>query len=676
MQRLLQGSRTPKELRLARNGRPYHSWESASGFRSPANFVLFPTKYNFHTDPAYQWICPIRDCRNVFARWEKLDEHTENTHGGLQLNDNLDGTMSVVGTWNSDYLQVISQSRPPPGTPAPAQPCLPPVRELTPPQLPERNQAPAMHASAGCSMSEATRPFSACAAAVSRWEDRDITMPVSSPITAKLDAARDFHKSQREAMASLSSPAIGRSTHSELLGDAEDDVLIFDDDDNGNNGNRSIEQHPGMPSRQNTTIPIQSNVIYSPSSTVLSADSLKTPSTASTGLFMRPRRTSERNLLQKLSQSGSKIGLDPESPSARRSMRMQEKESSAAAPGAWNGRNSISSSAKKKKPAPLSFVSGVPLDARATAAATGSSWGGSPWTPSTPGNPYDSLVGMKLTCGAAGGDTPLFALGGKRRLSQLNATSDPEDGQGGISHASFANAAKRRGLLRLQYHSPTKSHDSDNDVTEQSSSADKDDFYLTPPSSQQTDLPLRPACKDAYLYNVGHAMEPWEISPGKLQAASSPVSSASAWDAGSPRLPDVAYSAPYLAQPNPVPLSPGVGAHLLYIGPGDQRHFGSDGSGGAVRERMCFVSSGKATVRISISDGDASTTGTASLPSSRRGPENKSKGLDTGESDQQRQKTDFEIGQGGVFVVARGTECLVANRQYEHLVLHVVALSC
>ncbi|KXJ95464.1 hypothetical protein Micbo1qcDRAFT_200866 [Microdochium bolleyi] len=639
MQRHIQPARAPKELRRTVDGLSYHVWTSKSNFHFPSNYTLFPTNYKLHSDPANKWICPVRDCRNIFARLENLDNHTMNLHGGQQFNDNLDGTMSVVGTWNSDYPQVISQGWPKPGDPAPTQSCVPTTRGLTPSGSPERYQTPAMHAIIRRSGSEATMRFHANTTADNRWRCRDETIPVVSPVTARLDSAREFHHSQQEAMATLSSPAFGSSSQARLSSDDNDDVLIFDDDED-------------TPSTQ----------------------SPKTPTTASTGLFMRPRRSSERLLLRKLSQSRPPIGADPESPSARRSMRIQEKESSASL---GTRRSRKGSAAGRKRPSPLDLTK-IPA---ATAAPTGSPSTGVPYTAASPCQAYDpnSSFWDRLTL-ATGADGLKPMLGAcKRRLSELSPASDEgEDSQSTSIDASSSSAAKRRGLLRLHIHSPAgKARDveDDNHTTEQSGSVDGSGFYLTPPGSQQTGLSLRPVCKDMSMpppCSTGKrcgTMEPWELSPGRVQAVGTPVTGS---PSGSDASADLAYSAPYLTQSSPVPISPGVGAHLLQIRPGDQHRFGPDTSG-VVRQRMCIVTSGKATVRVTMSGSGASHQ-RPYLPLERG-----EKSQRSGDADHQQQKrqqhTEFDIGQNGMFVVARGMECLVKNTQYEFLTLHVLSMT-
>jgi len=72
-----------KEIKLSREGRSYRTWWSQPhpgtkyGLKYNANWVIFPTKYEWHTaDLANKWICPIRDCRNIFPTIKKLEAHT------------------------------------------------------------------------------------------------------------------------------------------------------------------------------------------------------------------------------------------------------------------------------------------------------------------------------------------------------------------------------------------------------------------------------------------------------------------------------------------------------------------------------------------------------------------------------------------------------------------------
>ncbi|KAK1750513.1 hypothetical protein QBC47DRAFT_438461 [Echria macrotheca] len=60
--------------------------------------ALFPEGYSPRFDQSYPWICPIRDCQTVFLHAWGLGGHFSAGHRGCLLNDNRDGTMSIVGS--------------------------------------------------------------------------------------------------------------------------------------------------------------------------------------------------------------------------------------------------------------------------------------------------------------------------------------------------------------------------------------------------------------------------------------------------------------------------------------------------------------------------------------------------------------------------------------------------
>ncbi|KAH6623917.1 hypothetical protein F5144DRAFT_659403 [Chaetomium tenue] len=59
--------------------------------------TLFPEGYLPRIGDPYPWICPVRDCQTIFPEAWALGGHFSVSHRACLLNDNLDGTMSVVG---------------------------------------------------------------------------------------------------------------------------------------------------------------------------------------------------------------------------------------------------------------------------------------------------------------------------------------------------------------------------------------------------------------------------------------------------------------------------------------------------------------------------------------------------------------------------------------------------
>ncbi|KAH7035152.1 uncharacterized protein B0I36DRAFT_381923 [Microdochium trichocladiopsis] len=672
----------PDEIKYSRNGRSYRLWHTKHGFTYAANWVVFPTKYRWHTDALYKWICPIRDCRNIFASIKELEQHTMKLHGGLQLNDNLDGTTSVLGTWESDYLKVISQNRPAPGTPAPTQPCLPPrpspagQQELTPPSSPSQGGSATAAILGSPQSSDATNPPTTSA---HLHDDRDVAVPiVETPITARLEAAKRGHQIRRGAMNTLEETADGGcdSRAGSRPNGNDDEVLVFDDDDDDDDDDECrspggedavFTPHPVTPAHLNN-----SDWPHS-SGTAASAQTVLTPAESAYPSGRPRRRSSERLFLRRLSASGSLAGLDPDSPSARRSVRIRERTESC-----------LSTPLSKRRAGDNS------------SAGTGA------------GSAHDGK--------GARPEDGMLSTSRKRRPSQTSDISGNGRENNDLTAEDLYpknSAAKRRGLKRLQIHVPRHRADAIDSSSGGGGLYPGKRFadqapYPSPPNSQQesvvSSLPPGMSCctetakydssspaAGTNLYYPGRSspgtqqMEDWEISPGKISATMIPSSSLSHGIAektvpsvpkpgvgGYLRSPDLAYSASYLAQPSPVPLSPGVGSHVITVNSGDQHRFpacsvGTTGNDGGSREqgkkeRVCIVTSGKAIVRMNMAgmslqrkDNGAATYGGRDSPAPQQ---------------------EFVVGQNSLFRVLPGAECLVSNRWREQLVLHVVEIAC
>ncbi|KAI1638470.1 hypothetical protein F4809DRAFT_600124 [Biscogniauxia mediterranea] len=76
----------------------YTIWKSPSGQIMMTGGALIPRHYQLHDNPDYPWVCPVRSCRTLFGTLWGLGGHFNKSHRGCDLNDNLDGTLSVVGT--------------------------------------------------------------------------------------------------------------------------------------------------------------------------------------------------------------------------------------------------------------------------------------------------------------------------------------------------------------------------------------------------------------------------------------------------------------------------------------------------------------------------------------------------------------------------------------------------
>ncbi|EXF82491.1 hypothetical protein CFIO01_05214 [Colletotrichum fioriniae PJ7] len=75
--------------------RGYLQWRTPQGIESTCGAII-PTNYKFHSDPRNPYICPVRNCRVIFPKWNGLGAHFCAKHRSSKFNDNLDGTLSFV----------------------------------------------------------------------------------------------------------------------------------------------------------------------------------------------------------------------------------------------------------------------------------------------------------------------------------------------------------------------------------------------------------------------------------------------------------------------------------------------------------------------------------------------------------------------------------------------------
>ncbi|RYP23030.1 hypothetical protein DL765_001285 [Monosporascus sp. GIB2] len=136
------GSRSFKALPEAPSGRLYTTWKLATGKKIAMLGALLPDNYQLNSDPQLSWVCP-------------------RSHEAEMFNDNLDGTLSLVGRRTGIGLPaiVVSQRRQPPdsGGASMREPSLPPL------YLPSRTstQGPQAAPSASSSRPEPLKPAQA-----------------------------------------------------------------------------------------------------------------------------------------------------------------------------------------------------------------------------------------------------------------------------------------------------------------------------------------------------------------------------------------------------------------------------------------------------------------------------------------------------------------------------------
>ncbi|CCC09804.1 unnamed protein product [Sordaria macrospora k-hell] len=78
----------------------YKIWkDEATGKLLPTCGALLPPGYEQSDQPDLPWICPIRTCRALLPGLTGLGRHFGVVHRACRLNDNLDGTLTDLGTY-------------------------------------------------------------------------------------------------------------------------------------------------------------------------------------------------------------------------------------------------------------------------------------------------------------------------------------------------------------------------------------------------------------------------------------------------------------------------------------------------------------------------------------------------------------------------------------------------
>ncbi|KAK3401760.1 hypothetical protein B0T20DRAFT_458862 [Sordaria brevicollis] len=99
-----------EELVMATKDRKYSHWWDTDQKLKDTHGALIPEGYEFdHTWRGRLWICPVRSCRLVCKNIWGLGYHFAKLHSSASLNDNEDGTLSVVGTHSHDAPRVVSK---------------------------------------------------------------------------------------------------------------------------------------------------------------------------------------------------------------------------------------------------------------------------------------------------------------------------------------------------------------------------------------------------------------------------------------------------------------------------------------------------------------------------------------------------------------------------------------
>lgn len=120
-------------LEMATADRAYVSWSDETISFRKSGGALFPEGYKKCTEvPGHSWLCPVRSCRLVYKTHLGLLNHFKLTHKKAMFNDNMDGTLSLVGSYTQrnefgmSPPVVVSKSPVDPTEPPMLEPCIPP----------------------------------------------------------------------------------------------------------------------------------------------------------------------------------------------------------------------------------------------------------------------------------------------------------------------------------------------------------------------------------------------------------------------------------------------------------------------------------------------------------------------------------------------------------------------
>ncbi|OIW28655.1 hypothetical protein CONLIGDRAFT_681600 [Coniochaeta ligniaria NRRL 30616] len=99
------GVRTWPAIHSTLSGRRYNEWPDESGEMTVMkSSVLLPDEYKLITHSEKPWWCPVDECRRQFPTLRALGSHFPRVHYAQTLNDNLDGTFSVMGLYDDPKL--------------------------------------------------------------------------------------------------------------------------------------------------------------------------------------------------------------------------------------------------------------------------------------------------------------------------------------------------------------------------------------------------------------------------------------------------------------------------------------------------------------------------------------------------------------------------------------------
>ncbi|RSM19853.1 hypothetical protein CDV31_001211 [Fusarium ambrosium] len=117
-------------IAMAEQNRAYVNYLAPDGTMVSGRGALIPSNYKLYDNNEYPFVCPVRDCRRLFAGLKGLGGHFGASHCSTTFNDNGDGTLTKV----SNYVKhggggspgiVISKHPLPSNAPPPSEAGLP-----------------------------------------------------------------------------------------------------------------------------------------------------------------------------------------------------------------------------------------------------------------------------------------------------------------------------------------------------------------------------------------------------------------------------------------------------------------------------------------------------------------------------------------------------------------------
>ncbi|KAK3503874.1 hypothetical protein B0T13DRAFT_429268 [Neurospora crassa] len=100
----------PAKNRIAQSGQSGPRETPLKQVTGETRGALIPEGYELDkTWPGRPWICPVRSCRVVCKNTWSLGSHFTKMHSTVSLNDNKDGTFSIVGTHQYGAPRVVSK---------------------------------------------------------------------------------------------------------------------------------------------------------------------------------------------------------------------------------------------------------------------------------------------------------------------------------------------------------------------------------------------------------------------------------------------------------------------------------------------------------------------------------------------------------------------------------------